>query len=80
MLGNGTYLLSLGLYERLDVDDIEPSSFYDYYDRSFEFTVTGSPRLHNELVRHPGQWRIESNVRTAGRPSPAAFVAADEDG
>lgn len=80
LLGNGTYLLSLGLYERLDVDDIEPSSFYDYYDRSFEFIVTGSPRLHNEIVRHPGRWLIEPHVKTKGTPARAAFGAADEDG
>jgi lipopolysaccharide transport system ATP-binding protein len=80
MLGNGTYLVSLGLYERLDTDDIEPSSFYDYYDRSFEFTVTGSPRLHNEIVRHPGRWLIERRAKTKGTPARVGSVATDEDG
>jgi lipopolysaccharide transport system ATP-binding protein len=66
MLGNGTYFISLGLYSRLDVDDIEPSEFYDYFDKSFEFQIIGNPRLHSELVRHPGSWRI-----TASRPESA---------
>lgn len=58
LLGNGTYLLSLGLYSSLDVEDLEPSEFYDYFDKSFEFSVVGNPRLHNELVRHPGDWIV----------------------
>lgn len=59
LLGNGGYLLSVGLYAALDENDIEPSRVYDYLDRSYEFRVVGLPRLHNELVRHPGVWRIE---------------------
>ena len=58
LLGNGAYLLSLGLYAKLDLDDAEPSEFYDYFDKSFEFRVTGSPPLHNEIVRHPGEWVV----------------------
>ena len=71
MIGNGTYLLSIGLYQKLDLADIEPSSVYDYYDRSFEFTVTGSPSLHNEIVRHPGSWRLETAVRPESTPQAA---------
>jgi lipopolysaccharide transport system ATP-binding protein len=71
MLGNGTYFISLGLYSRLDIDDIEPSEFYDYFDKSFEFQVIGNPRLHSELVRHPGSWRI-----TAARPESAPPVSS----
>jgi lipopolysaccharide transport system ATP-binding protein len=59
LLGNGSYNISLGLYSSLDIDDIEPSEFYDYYDRSFEFRIVGNSRLHNELVRHPGKWTID---------------------
>ncbi len=62
-LGNGTYVLSLGLYRTIDIDDIAPSEFYDYFDKSYEFKVVGSPALHNELVRHPGEWSV------AGTPS-----------
>jgi lipopolysaccharide transport system ATP-binding protein len=65
MLGNGSYLLSLGLYGKLDIDDIEPSEFYDYFDKSFEFRVIGSPALHNEIVRHPGRWTVAVSERSA---------------
>ena len=59
LLGDGAYLLSVGLYESLDADDIEPSTYYDYYDRSFEFAIKGNRRMHNELVHHPGAWSLE---------------------
>jgi hypothetical protein len=59
LLGNGTYLVSVGLYSKLDVNDIDPSEVYDYFDRSYEFRVVGNPALHNELVRHPGTWSVE---------------------
>ena len=62
LLGDGRYLLSLGLYRKLDLNDIEPSEFYDYFDKSFEFQVVGNPRLHNELVRHPATWRVGDHV------------------
>ena len=57
-LGNGTYVVSLGLYRTIDIEDIEPSEFYDYFDKSYEFKVVGNPPLHNELVRHPGEWTV----------------------
>jgi lipopolysaccharide transport system ATP-binding protein len=57
-LGDGTYLLSVGLYRWLDLDNTVSSEYYDYYDRSFEFQVTGNPPLHNEVFRHPGNWSV----------------------
>jgi lipopolysaccharide transport system ATP-binding protein len=65
-LGNGYYVLSLGLYRKLDIDDIEAPEIYDYLDRSYEFQVVGNPRLHNELFRHPGRWTIEAPVTSDG--------------
>jgi lipopolysaccharide transport system ATP-binding protein len=56
MLGNGTYLLSVGLYRELDIGNTLSSTLYDYFDRSFEFAVTGNPPLHTEAFRHPGSW------------------------
>jgi hypothetical protein len=56
LLGNGTYLLSVGLYQELDVGNTLSSTLYDYFDRSFEFVVTGNPPLHTEAFRHPGTW------------------------
>jgi hypothetical protein len=57
-LGNGTYLLSVGLYRLLDVENTQHSEYYDYFDRSFEFSVAGNPPLHNEVFRHPGTWTV----------------------
>lgn len=58
LLGNGTYLLSVGLYRELDIDNSLSSTLYDYFDRSFEFIVTGNPPLHTEAFRHPGSWTM----------------------
>jgi lipopolysaccharide transport system ATP-binding protein len=65
-LGNGSYLLSVGLYKDLDVENTTHSEIYDYFDRSFEFTVTGNPPLHDEVFRHPGEWTVRTAVRTDG--------------
>ena len=67
LLGNGVYLVSLGLYSKLDLADVEPSEFYDYYDKSFEFKIVGNPTVHNELVLHPGDW----TVVVTKEPTPA---------
>jgi lipopolysaccharide transport system ATP-binding protein len=56
LLGNGAYLLSVGLYQELDIGNTLSSTLYDYFDRSFEFAVTGNPPLHTEAFRHPGSW------------------------
>jgi lipopolysaccharide transport system ATP-binding protein len=58
LLGNGTYLLSVGLYQELDIRNTLSSTLYDYFDRSFEFLVTGNPPLHTEAFRHPGEWSL----------------------
>ena len=60
-LGNGHYALSVGLYRQLDLNDVNPSRFYDYVDRSYEFQVVGAPKLHNELVLHPGLWTLSGH-------------------
>jgi lipopolysaccharide transport system ATP-binding protein len=69
MLGNGTYLLSVGLYQELDVGNTLSSTLYDYLDRSFEFVVTGNPPLHTEAFRHPGEWstKIASGSKSFAR-------------
>ena len=56
LLGDGTYLLSVGLYQELDVRNNLSSTLYDYFDRSFEFVVSGNPPVHTEAFRHPGTW------------------------
>ncbi len=66
MLGNGAYLLTVGLYQELDVGNTLSSTLYDLFDRSFEFMVTGNPPLHTEAFRHPGGW--STTVITAETP------------
>jgi lipopolysaccharide transport system ATP-binding protein len=66
LLGDGTYLLSVGLYRELDVGNTLSSTLYDYFDRSFEFAVTGNPPLHTEAFRHPGNW--STRVLDAAEP------------
>lgn len=82
-LGNGYYALSVGLYRDIDVNDVDPSTFYDYVDRSYEFQVVGAPRLHNELLIGNRQWVVQSTrggaqeVTSLWSPDapPAAWVA-----
>jgi lipopolysaccharide transport system ATP-binding protein len=75
LLGNGSYLLSVGLYRELDVNNTLSSTIYDYFDRSFEFVVTGSPPLHTEAFRHPGEWEL----RRVEGAEPAPPVAAPSE-
>jgi hypothetical protein len=72
-LGNGDYLLSIGLWAHLDPTHVEPSSYYHNLDRSFKFKVTGNPPMHNELFMHPGSWRIGpvQSSRSVASPSGA---------
>lgn len=74
-LGNGYYALSIGLYRRLDVNDLEPSRFYDYVDKSYEFQVVGAPKMHNELVIHSGIWRVLSSGQILGQELAPMWVA-----
>ncbi|HEV2415819.1 MAG TPA: ABC transporter ATP-binding protein [Candidatus Dormibacteraeota bacterium] len=57
-LGNGDYLLSVGVWANVDPTHIEPSSYYHNLDRSFRFRVIGNPPMHNEMFVHPGSWRL----------------------
>jgi lipopolysaccharide transport system ATP-binding protein len=57
-LGNGDYLLSVGIWAHVDPQHVEPSSYYHNLDRSFKFRVIGNPVMNNELFVHPGSWRL----------------------
>lgn len=70
-LGNGRYVVTVGLYRFLDPDELTEPEIYDVVDRSYEFQVVGNPPLHNELFHHPGAWTIEAPLpiaAAAGRP------------
>ncbi len=76
-LGNGIFIVSVGLYKTLDPYDAEIAEYYDIVDRSFEFRVTGNPPLHNELVVYPGSWSVE---QVTDDMAAAASVAAEAGG
>jgi hypothetical protein len=58
-LGNGDYLLSVGMWAHVDPTHIEPSNYYHHIDRSFPFQVFGNPPMHDELFVHPATWHME---------------------
>jgi lipopolysaccharide transport system ATP-binding protein len=71
-LGNGDYLLSVGVWAHVDPAHIEPSTYYHNLDRSFKFRVTGNPPMNNELFVHPGTWRIGPVQSSRPVASPSA--------
>jgi lipopolysaccharide transport system ATP-binding protein len=75
-LGNGDYLLSVGMWAHVDPRHIEPSSYYHHLDRSFPFQVIGNPPMHDELFVHPGLWRLEKSNST---PTPQKRLARQLD-
>jgi lipopolysaccharide transport system ATP-binding protein len=77
LLGNGTYILTVGLYRTLDPHDAETAEYYDVLDRSYEFRVTGNPALHNELLVYPSRWSLE---RLPAEARTSTAVAAQAGG
>ena len=61
ILGNDTYVFSVGLYRKLDIDGVEPPERYDAIDRGFEFRVFGREANYRALVQHPGHWEVCSD-------------------
>jgi lipopolysaccharide transport system ATP-binding protein len=61
ILGNDTYVFSVGLYRKLDVDGVEPPERYDAIDRGFEFQVYGREGNYRALVQHPGHWEVAAD-------------------
>lgn len=59
LLGNGRYLVTVGVYEHLVPTSLEESTIYEVLDRSYEFRVVGNVAPHDEIVRHPGEWVID---------------------
>jgi hypothetical protein len=58
-LGNGHYVLSVGLYGRLDVSGLEPPLVHDLVDRSYTFAVVGTPPLRDGVFLPSEGWRVE---------------------
>jgi lipopolysaccharide transport system ATP-binding protein len=57
-LGDENYVFAVALYKSLDINDIEPSPYYDLLDQSFQFKVVGTPALERGIFRHPGTWTV----------------------
>jgi lipopolysaccharide transport system ATP-binding protein len=57
-LGDEEYVFAVALYKTLDVNDIEPSEYYDLLDRNYHFKVVGTPPLERGIFRHPGNWTV----------------------
>jgi lipopolysaccharide transport system ATP-binding protein len=71
-LGNGDYLLSVGMWANIDPDHVEPSTYYHHLDRSYTFRIVGNPPMHDELFVHPGSWRMKLLSKPALKPEVAS--------
>jgi lipopolysaccharide transport system ATP-binding protein len=60
MLGNGEYVVSIGLYKVLDMADLSSAQYYDLWDRSFQFKVRTPYPLDASLCKAPGRWTVPS--------------------
>ena len=58
LLGNGDYVVSLAIYNQLDLDDTSTALFYDLLDRSFQFKVINQYKQDMTTFIHPAQWKI----------------------
>lgn len=62
ILGNDTYVFSVGVYRKLDIDAVESPERYDAIDRGFEFKVYGREANYRALVQHPGHWEVSADA------------------
>jgi lipopolysaccharide transport system ATP-binding protein len=58
-LGNDTYVVSAGLFAKLDPMQIEAAERYDSLVRSVEFRVHGREPHRRGIFQHPGEWHVE---------------------
>ena len=57
-LGDDNYVFAVALYKTLDINDVEPSEYYDLLDRNYQFKVVGTPALERGIFRHPADWTV----------------------
>lgn len=65
-LGNGNYVLTVALYRVLDLAGAREARFYDLLDRSYEFSVEGTPPLLDGIFHEPGVWRVSAGASLGG--------------
>ena len=58
LLGNGEYVVSIGIYSRLDLDRLEEAEYYDLWDRSLEFRVHTPHAADPSLFKPPVSWDL----------------------
>ena len=56
MLGNGEYVVSVGLYRTLDMNDTSTAQYYDLWDRSFQFKVVTPFAQDYSVCKVPSRW------------------------
>jgi hypothetical protein len=58
MLGNGDYVVSIGVYKQLDMTDTSTAIYYDLWDRSFQFKVLTTYPLDHSICKSPARWHL----------------------
>ena len=56
LFGNGDYVVSVAIYETLDLANPDAAVIYDLLDRSFQFRVYDEHARDQTLLRHPARW------------------------
>jgi lipopolysaccharide transport system ATP-binding protein len=75
-LGNGEYVVSIGLYRVLDMLDTSTAEYYDLWDRSFQFKVVTRYPLDASVLKPPSSWQIEG-LTTFDKPALAQSRVVD---
>jgi lipopolysaccharide transport system ATP-binding protein len=58
LLGNGEYVVSVGIYRSLDLDRLDQAQYYDLWDRSLEFRVHTPHPADQSLFKPPASWEF----------------------
>lgn len=61
LLGNGEYVVTVGLYKSFEMSGDQPAEIYDLIDRSFKFRVQSSFSNDYSMFHHPAKW-IDGSV------------------
>ena len=63
-LGDGDYVISIGIYEKIDPVE-NTASPYVIHDRAYEFQVQGNPPMMENVFQHPNRWTAVGNLTEA---------------
>ena len=70
LLGGGTYLLSVSLFETEDLRILSAEQRYDLLSRCLEFKVVEFDARQSPVFHHPGTWYVQT-ITDTGRGSAA---------